>query len=122
MTERVDVASQSVPNDLGLSLEDLTTILVSGFKSAFVPFRQKQVLLLRVNEGLTYKEIAARLELSPRVRGICRLGGLWLALGCGSRSGLLGEPGSELGAPEGALGRAVARRRQAPDPLRRQPR
>lgn len=32
-----------------------------------LPFRQKQVLLLRVNEGLTYKEIAARLELSPRV-------------------------------------------------------
>jgi DNA-directed RNA polymerase specialized sigma24 family protein len=25
------------------------------------------VLLLRVNEGLTYKEIAERLELSPRV-------------------------------------------------------
>lgn len=32
-----------------------------------LPFRQKQVLLLRVNEGLTYKEIAERLELSPRV-------------------------------------------------------
>ena len=32
-----------------------------------LPFRQKQVLLLRVNEGLTYKEIAERLQLSPRV-------------------------------------------------------
>ena len=32
-----------------------------------LPYRQKQVLLLRVNEGLTYKEIAERLELSPRV-------------------------------------------------------
>jgi RNA polymerase sigma factor (sigma-70 family) len=32
-----------------------------------LPLRQKQVLLLRVNEGLTYKEIAERLELSPRV-------------------------------------------------------
>jgi RNA polymerase sigma factor (sigma-70 family) len=32
-----------------------------------LPYRQKQVLLLRVNEGLTYKEIAERLKLSPRV-------------------------------------------------------
>lgn len=32
-----------------------------------LPFRQKQVLLLRVNEGLTYKQIAERLQLSPRV-------------------------------------------------------
>ena len=32
-----------------------------------LPLRQKQVLLLRVNEGLTYKEIAARMQLSPRV-------------------------------------------------------
>jgi RNA polymerase sigma-70 factor (ECF subfamily) len=32
-----------------------------------LPFRQRQVLLLRVNEGLTYKQIAERLKLSPRV-------------------------------------------------------
>jgi RNA polymerase sigma factor (sigma-70 family) len=32
-----------------------------------LPYRQKQVLLLRVNESLTYKEIAERLKLSPRV-------------------------------------------------------
>jgi RNA polymerase sigma-70 factor (ECF subfamily) len=32
-----------------------------------LPYRQKEVLLLRVNEGLTYKEIAERLQLSPRV-------------------------------------------------------
>jgi RNA polymerase sigma-70 factor (ECF subfamily) len=31
-----------------------------------LPFRQRQVLLLRVNEGLTYKQIAERLSLSPR--------------------------------------------------------
>ncbi|MBM0108650.1 RNA polymerase sigma factor [Steroidobacter sp. S1-65] len=31
-----------------------------------LPFRQRQVLLLRVNEGLTYKQIAERMELSPR--------------------------------------------------------
>jgi RNA polymerase sigma-70 factor (ECF subfamily) len=32
-----------------------------------LPARQRQVLLLRVNEGMTYKQIAERLELSPRV-------------------------------------------------------
>jgi RNA polymerase sigma-70 factor (ECF subfamily) len=32
-----------------------------------LPARQRQILLLRVNEGLTYKQIAERLELSPRV-------------------------------------------------------
>ena len=32
-----------------------------------LPYRQRQVLLLRVNEGLTYKQIAERLGLSPRV-------------------------------------------------------
>jgi RNA polymerase sigma-70 factor (ECF subfamily) len=32
-----------------------------------LPPRQRQVLLLRVNEGLTYRQIAERLELSPRV-------------------------------------------------------
>lgn len=32
-----------------------------------LPFRQRQVLLLRVNEGLTYKQIAERLKLSPRI-------------------------------------------------------
>ncbi len=35
--------------ELGLSLEDLTTIMVSGFKSAFLPFREKQDLLKQVN-------------------------------------------------------------------------
>ena len=37
---------------LGLSLEDLTTILVSGFKSAFLPFREKQDMLRAVNEEI----------------------------------------------------------------------
>ncbi|HEY0941714.1 MAG TPA: sigma-70 family RNA polymerase sigma factor [Steroidobacter sp.] len=32
-----------------------------------LPVRQRQVLLLRINEGLTYKQIAARLGLSPRI-------------------------------------------------------
>ncbi len=35
--------------DLGLSLEDLTTTMVSGFKSAFLPFREKQDMLKAAN-------------------------------------------------------------------------
>ena len=35
--------------ELGLSLEDLTTVMVSGFKSAFLPFREKQDMLKAVN-------------------------------------------------------------------------
>jgi adenosine deaminase len=35
--------------ELRLSLEDLTTIIVSGFKSAFMPFREKQDMLKSVN-------------------------------------------------------------------------
>lgn len=35
--------------DCGLSLEDLTTVIVSGFKSAFLPFREKQDMLKEVN-------------------------------------------------------------------------
>ncbi len=43
--------------EMALSLEDLTTIIVSGFKSAFLPFRQKQDLLKAVNA-----EIASTLQ------------------------------------------------------------
>jgi adenosine deaminase len=35
--------------EIGLSLEDLTTIIMSGFKSAFLPFREKQEMLAKVN-------------------------------------------------------------------------
>ncbi|MBZ4421136.1 adenosine deaminase [Myxococcus sp. RHSTA-1-4] len=38
--------------ELGLSLEDLTTIIVSGFKSAFLPFREKQDMLRMVNQEI----------------------------------------------------------------------
>ena len=34
---------------MGFTLEDLCTVLVQGFKSAFLPFREKHDLLLRVN-------------------------------------------------------------------------
>jgi adenosine deaminase len=38
--------------ELGLSLEDLATIIVSGFKSAFLPFREKQDMLRAVNQEI----------------------------------------------------------------------
>lgn len=38
--------------ELGLELEDLTTVIVSGFKSAFLPFREKQDMLRAVNQEI----------------------------------------------------------------------
>jgi adenosine deaminase len=38
--------------ELGLSLEDLTTIIVGGFKSAFLPFREKQDFLKAMNDEI----------------------------------------------------------------------
>jgi adenosine deaminase len=43
---------------LGLSLEDLCLVLVSGFKSAFLPFREKADLLEQVNREIA--EVVAR--------------------------------------------------------------
>ncbi|HUB07589.1 MAG TPA: adenosine deaminase [Myxococcales bacterium] len=43
---------------LGFTLEDLCTVLVSGFKSAFLPFREKQDLLAQVNREIS--EVVAR--------------------------------------------------------------
>jgi adenosine deaminase len=37
---------------LGLSLEDIVTVLISGFKSAFLPFREKQDLLKQANNEI----------------------------------------------------------------------
>jgi len=50
--------------ELGLSLTDLTTIVVSGFKSAFLPFREKQDLLVQVNREIA--ETLARFHASRR--------------------------------------------------------
>ncbi|MFE8596131.1 adenosine deaminase [Archangium violaceum] len=51
--------------ELGLSLDDLTTILVSGFKSAFLPFREKQDVLRQVNEEIA--RTLAAFEKRPQV-------------------------------------------------------
>jgi adenosine deaminase len=37
---------------LGMGLEDLTTLIVSGFKSAFLSFREKQDMLNQVNDEI----------------------------------------------------------------------
>ena len=51
---------------LGLSLEDITTVMVSGFKSAFLPFREKQDVLRAVNAEIedTLK-VFERKQLAP---------------------------------------------------------
>ncbi len=43
---------------MGFTLEDLCTVLVQGFKSAFLPFREKQDLLRQVNADIA--EVLAR--------------------------------------------------------------
>jgi adenosine deaminase len=50
---------------LGLSLEDITTILVSGFKSAFLSFREKQDVLLAANEEIQTTLKAFERKLQP---------------------------------------------------------
>jgi adenosine deaminase len=49
--------------EMGFTLEDITTVLVQGFKSAFLPFREKQELLRQVNAEIA--EVLARFS-GPR--------------------------------------------------------
>jgi adenosine deaminase len=50
---------------MGLTLEDLCTVLVQGFKSAFLPFREKAALLQRVNAEIA--EVLARFGAPARL-------------------------------------------------------
>ena len=56
--------------ELGFTLEDLCTLVVQGFKSAFLPFREKQHLLVAVN-----REIAEVLARFQRPRPVPARGG-----------------------------------------------
>jgi adenosine deaminase len=38
---------------MGMSLRDIKTIIIAGFKSAFLPFHVKQAYLRRVSEDLS---------------------------------------------------------------------
>jgi adenosine deaminase len=49
--------------EMGLTLDDLLTVIVQGFKSAFLPFREKQDLLRRVNAEIA--DVLARFS-APR--------------------------------------------------------
>ena len=51
---------------LGLTLEDLITVIVSGFKSAFLPQREKQDLLRHVNAEIA-RTLAAFGKQSPEL-------------------------------------------------------
>jgi len=54
ITKELRIAHQR----MGFTLEDLCTVLVQGFKSAFLPFREKQDLLRQVNAEIA--EVLAR--------------------------------------------------------------
>ena len=59
---------------MGFTLEDLVTLVVQGFKSAFLPFREKADLLRQVNAEIA--ETLARLAGGPRaVEGEAREAG-----------------------------------------------
>lgn len=53
--------------ECGLTLEDLVTVVVSGFKSAFLPFREKQDLLKSVNQEIeqTLRHFSQKLHRVP---------------------------------------------------------
>jgi adenosine deaminase len=68
VTKELSVAHR----EMGFTLDDLCTLLVQGFKSAFLPFREKQDLLKAVNQEIA--EVLARLSgprplQSPAPRG-----------------------------------------------------
>jgi adenosine deaminase len=50
--------------DMGFTLEDLVEVIVQGFKSAFLPFREKRDLLERVNREIA--ETLTRFAAGPR--------------------------------------------------------
>jgi adenosine deaminase len=50
--------------EMGLTLEDLVTVIVQGFKSAFLPFREKRDLLVDVNRSIA--ETLTRFASGPR--------------------------------------------------------
>jgi adenosine deaminase len=53
--------------DMGFTLEDLVTLVVQGFKSAFLPFREKSDLLKQVNREIA--STLARFASGPRPVG-----------------------------------------------------
>ncbi len=54
-----------IHKEMGFTLEDLTTVIVQGFKSAFLPFREKADLLKKVNQEIA--DVLARFVARPKV-------------------------------------------------------
>jgi adenosine deaminase len=54
--------------EMGFTLEDLVTLVVQGFKSAFLPFREKRDLLVDVNRSIA--ETLTRFGASPPLSSI----------------------------------------------------
>jgi adenosine deaminase len=50
--------------EMGFTLEDLTTLIVQGFKSAFLPYREKADLLKAVNQEIA--DVLARFSGTPK--------------------------------------------------------
>ncbi len=50
--------------EMGFTLEDIVTVIVQGFKSAFLPFREKSDLLKQVNRDIA--ETLTRFAAGPR--------------------------------------------------------
>ena len=50
--------------EMGFTLEDLVTLVVQGFKSAFLPFREKRDLLVAVNQSIA--DTLTRFAAGPR--------------------------------------------------------
>jgi adenosine deaminase len=53
--------------EMGFTLDDLVTVIVQGFKSAFLPFREKRDLLEAVNREVA--DTIARFATAPRQAG-----------------------------------------------------
>ncbi len=62
---------------MGLTLDDLVTCIVSGFKSAFLPFREKQDMLKAVNQeiGQVLSTAKVRAGEEGEVRSLASRGG-----------------------------------------------
>ena len=53
-----------IHKEMGFTLEDITTVIVQGFKSGFLPYREKADLLAAVNKEIA--DVLARFSAGPK--------------------------------------------------------
>ncbi|HYS82840.1 MAG TPA: hypothetical protein VEM76_19175, partial [Anaeromyxobacteraceae bacterium] len=60
--------------EMGFTLEDLVTVIVQGFKSGFLPYREKSDLLKQVNRDIaeTLTRFASKANPPPRPSPLAR--------------------------------------------------